>query len=56
MVGPTEGVVMALLNEEVRSFLPKLDFTRREFVVTALAAGFAASVDFISSSFWILPP
>jgi carboxymethylenebutenolidase len=40
---------MALLNEEARSFLPKLDFTRREFVVTALAAGFALAVRPVSA-------
>lgn len=32
------------MEEEVRSLLPKLDLTRREFVVTALAAGFALAV------------
>jgi carboxymethylenebutenolidase len=32
------------MDEEARSLLPKLDLTRREFVVTALAAGFALAV------------
>jgi carboxymethylenebutenolidase len=29
------------MNEELKSLLPKSDFTRREFVVTSLSAGFA---------------
>lgn len=29
------------MNEELKSLLPKSDFTRREFVATSLAAGFA---------------
>src|SRR5262245_32321000 len=32
------------MHEEIRSLLPKMEFSRREFVVTALAAGFALAV------------
>jgi carboxymethylenebutenolidase len=32
------------MEDEARSLLPKLDLTRREFVVTALATGFALAV------------
>src|SRR4051794_2261670 len=32
------------MHEDLRSLLPKVDFTRREFVVTTLAVGFAAAV------------
>ncbi|HXG19927.1 MAG TPA: dienelactone hydrolase family protein [Methylomirabilota bacterium] len=32
------------MEDEVRSLLPKLDLTRREFVVTALATGFVLAV------------
>lgn len=38
-----------MIEEELRSLLPKLDFTRREFVVTALAAGFALAVRPVSA-------
>ncbi len=37
------------MDEEVRSFLPKTVFTRREFVMTALAAGFALAVRPVSA-------
>src|SRR5712691_6504099 len=33
-----------MVHEELISFLPKRDFTRREFIVTTLAAGFALAV------------
>jgi carboxymethylenebutenolidase len=33
-----------MVHEELISFLPKSDFTRREFIVTTLAAGFALAV------------
>jgi hypothetical protein len=32
------------MQQELLSLMPKLDFTRRDFVVTSLAAGFAASL------------
>ena len=32
------------MHEELKSFLPKLDLTRRDFVVTTLASGFALAV------------
>jgi carboxymethylenebutenolidase len=32
------------MNEELKNFIPKAGFTRREFVMTALAAGFALAV------------
>ncbi len=32
------------MNDDLRSLLPKTDFTRREFVMTTLATGFALSV------------
>lgn len=35
---------MSLLEQEVASQLPKMSFTRRGFVVTALGSGFAAAV------------
>jgi carboxymethylenebutenolidase len=38
-----------MMEEELRSLLPKIDFTRREFVVTALAAGFALAVRPVSA-------
>jgi carboxymethylenebutenolidase len=38
-----------MMEEEIRSLLPKIEFTRREFVVTALAAGFALAVRPISA-------
>lgn len=38
-----------MMEEEIRSLLPKIDFTRREFVVTALAAGFALAVRPVSA-------
>src|SRR5262245_22982305 len=37
------------MEEEVRSLLPKTTFTRREFVMTALAAGFALAVRPVSA-------
>jgi carboxymethylenebutenolidase len=37
------------MDEEARSFLPKTVFTRREFVMTALAAGFALAVRPVSA-------
>jgi carboxymethylenebutenolidase len=37
------------MDEEVRSLLPKTAFTRREFVMTALAAGFALAVRPVSA-------
>lgn len=37
------------MDEEARSLLPKLDLTRREFVVAALAAGFALAVRPVSA-------
>ncbi len=37
------------MDDDVRSLLPKLDLTRREFVVTALAAGFALAVRPVSA-------
>jgi carboxymethylenebutenolidase len=37
------------MDEELKSLLPKLDFTRREFVVTTLAAGFALAVGPVSA-------
>src|SRR5262245_7556040 len=37
------------MHEEIRSLLPKMEFSRREFVVTALAAGFALAVRPVSA-------
>lgn len=37
------------MNEDVLSLLPKADFSRREFVVTSLAAGFALAVQPVSA-------
>jgi carboxymethylenebutenolidase len=37
------------MEDDVRSLLPKLEFTRREFVVTTLAAGFALAVRPVSA-------
>jgi carboxymethylenebutenolidase len=37
------------MHEELISFLPKLDFTRRGFVVTSLATGFALAVQPVSA-------
>ena len=37
------------MNEDLLSLLPKLDVTRREFVVTSLAAGFALAVQPVSA-------
>src|SRR6266849_6670954 len=37
------------MDEEMRSLLPKTAFTRREFVMTALAAGFALAVRPVSA-------
>ena len=36
-------------EEDARSLLPKTEFTRREFVMTALAAGFALAVRPVSA-------
>ncbi|MGE0680696.1 MAG: dienelactone hydrolase family protein [Candidatus Binatia bacterium] len=38
-----------MMEEEIRGLLPKVHFTRREFVVTALAAGFALAVRPVSA-------
>ena len=38
-----------MMEEEIRGLLPKIDFTRREFVVTALAAGFALAARPVSA-------
>src|SRR6267154_897576 len=37
------------MQPELLSLMPKLDFTRREFVVTTLAAGFALAVQPVSA-------
>src|SRR2546427_9853116 len=37
------------MDEEARSLLPKMTFTRREFVMTTLAAGFALAVRPVSA-------
>lgn len=37
------------MHEELQSFMPKVDFTRREFAVTSLAAGFALAVQPVSA-------
>jgi carboxymethylenebutenolidase len=37
------------MHDELRSLLPKIDFTRREFAVTTLAAGFALAVQPVSA-------
>jgi carboxymethylenebutenolidase len=37
------------MHEELLSLLPKVDFNRREFVVTSLAAGFALAVQPVSA-------
>jgi carboxymethylenebutenolidase len=37
------------MHEELLSLLPKIDFTRRDFVVTTLAAGFALAVQPVSA-------
>jgi carboxymethylenebutenolidase len=37
------------MNDDVRSLLPKVDFNRREFTVTTLAAGFALAVRPVSA-------
>ncbi|MBI3798889.1 MAG: dienelactone hydrolase family protein [Deltaproteobacteria bacterium] len=37
------------MDEEARNFLPKTTFTRREFVITTLAAGFALAVRPVSA-------
>lgn len=37
------------MNEELRGLLPKTEFTRREFVMTALATGFALAVRPVSA-------
>ena len=36
------------MHEDLLSLLPKSDFTRRQFVVTTLATGFAFSVQPVS--------
>jgi len=38
-----------MMNEELKGLLPKTEFTRREFVMTALAAGFALAVRPVSA-------
>ena len=38
------------MQEDLRSLLPSVDFTRRQFVVTTLAAGFAAAVQPVSAA------
>ena len=37
------------MHDDQKSFLEKTDFTRRGFVVTTLAAGFAAAIQPISA-------
>jgi carboxymethylenebutenolidase len=37
------------MNDDLRSLLPKVDLTRREFTVTTLAAGFALAVQPVSA-------
>jgi carboxymethylenebutenolidase len=37
------------MHEDMRSLLPKMDLTRREFTVTSLAAGFALAVQPVSA-------
>ncbi|MBI3670716.1 MAG: carboxymethylenebutenolidase, partial [Acidobacteria bacterium] len=37
------------MHEDAVSLLPKTEFTRREFVVTSLAAGFALAVQPIAA-------
>ncbi len=37
------------MHEDLKSWLPKIDFSRREFVVTSLATGFALAVQPISA-------
>ncbi|MBS0210146.1 MAG: dienelactone hydrolase family protein [Planctomycetes bacterium] len=37
------------MHEDLRSLLPKLDFTRRQFVVTTLATGFALATQPVSA-------
>ncbi len=37
------------MNQEILSLMPKIDFTRRDFVVTSLAAGFALAVQPVSA-------
>jgi carboxymethylenebutenolidase len=37
------------MNDDAKSLLPKFDFTRREFTVTSLAAGFALAVQPVSA-------
>jgi len=37
------------MHEELSSLMPKMDFTRRDFVVTSLAAGFALAVQPVSA-------
>jgi carboxymethylenebutenolidase len=40
---------IAIMHDELLSLLPKADFTRREFVVTTLATGFALAVQPVSA-------
>src|SRR3954452_14869173 len=37
------------MHDDLRSLLPKVDFTRRQFTVTTLAAGFALAVQPVSA-------
>ncbi len=37
------------MDQDLKSLLPKMDFTRRDFVVTTLAAGFALAVQPVSA-------
>src|SRR5689334_7948664 len=37
------------MHEDLKSWLPKADFSRREFVVTTLATGFALAVQPVSA-------
>jgi carboxymethylenebutenolidase len=41
---------MRAMQEDLRSLLPSVDFTRRQFVATTLAAGFAAAVQPVSAA------
>jgi carboxymethylenebutenolidase len=38
-----------IMHEDLKSWLPKVDFSRREFVVTTLATGFALAVQPVSA-------
>lgn len=37
------------MHDDLKSWLPKSDFSRREFVVTTLATGFALAVQPVSA-------